>query len=155
MKTNKEYMLREIAGETVLVPTGSASQRLNGMIRLTESAAFIWKQVDTAADLEEIVARVQDEYEVDEDTARRDIYGLLLTWKKLLQECRMSMKWMRIQQGVIFMVFCENCMLGGLCRTYRNWKQIKIYNILINTKQIDCAKRTKNICNSGIVKNWC
>lgn len=77
MKTNKEYMLREIAGETVLVPTGSASQKLNGMIRLTESAAFIWKQVDTAADLEEIVARVQDEYEVDEDTARRDIYGFL------------------------------------------------------------------------------
>ena len=77
MKTNKEYMLREIAGETVLVPTGSASQKLNGMIRLTESAAFIWKQVDSAADLEEIVARVQDEYEVDEDTARRDIYGFL------------------------------------------------------------------------------
>lgn len=77
MKTNKEYMLREIAGETVLVPTGSASQKLNGMIRLTESAAYIWKQVDTAADLEEIVARVQDEYEVDEDTARRDIYGFL------------------------------------------------------------------------------
>ena len=70
-------MLREIAGETVLVPTGSASQKLNGMIRLTESAAYIWKQVDTAADLEEIVARVQDEYEVDEDTARRDIYGFL------------------------------------------------------------------------------
>lgn len=77
MKTNKEYMLREIAGETVLVPTGSASQKLNGMIRLTESAAFIWKQVDTAADLKEIVARVRDEYEVDEDTARRDIYGFL------------------------------------------------------------------------------
>lgn len=77
MKTNKEYMLREIAGETVLVPTGSASQKLNGMIRLTESAAYIWKQVDTAADLEEIVARVQDEYGVDEDTARRDIYGFL------------------------------------------------------------------------------
>lgn len=77
MKTNKEYMLREIAGETVLVPTGSASQKLNGMIQLTESVAYIWKQVDTAADLEEIVARVQDEYEVDEDTARRDIYGFL------------------------------------------------------------------------------
>lgn len=77
MRTNKEYILREIAGESVLVPTGSASQKLNGMIRLTESAAFIWKQVDTAADLEEIIARVQDEYEVDEETARRDIYGFL------------------------------------------------------------------------------
>lgn len=77
MKTNDEYMLREIAGEAVLIPTGSASQKLNGMIQLTESAAFIWKQVDTAADLEEIVVRVQEEYEIDEETARRDIYGFL------------------------------------------------------------------------------
>ena len=77
MKTNKEYMLREIAGEAVLIPTGSASQKLNGMIELTDSAAFIWKQVDTAKDLEEIVARVREEYEVEEETARRDIYGFL------------------------------------------------------------------------------
>lgn len=77
MKTNDEYMLREIAGEAMLIPTGSASQKLNGMIQLTESAAFIWKQVDSAADLEEIVARVQGEFDVDEETARRDIYGFL------------------------------------------------------------------------------
>lgn len=77
MKTNSEYMLREIAGEAVLIPTGSASQQLNGMIRLTDTAAFIWKQVDTAADLEEIVARVRDEFDVDEEIARRDIYGFL------------------------------------------------------------------------------
>ena len=77
MKTNEEYMLREIAGEAVLIPTGSASQKLNGMIELTDSAAFIWKQVDTAKDLEEIVARVREEYEVEEETARRDIYGFL------------------------------------------------------------------------------
>lgn len=77
MKTNSEYMLREIAGEAVLIPTGSASQQLNGMIRLTDTAAFIWKQVDTAVDLEEIVARVWDEFDVDEEIARRDIYGFL------------------------------------------------------------------------------
>ena len=52
-------------------------QKLNGMIELTDSAAFIWKQVDTAKDLEEIVARVREEYEVEEEAARRDIYGFL------------------------------------------------------------------------------
>ena len=57
MKTNSEYMLREIAGESVLIPTGSASQKLNGMIRLTETAAFIWKRVDDSADLEEYATR--------------------------------------------------------------------------------------------------
>ena len=47
MKTNSEFILREIAGEAVLIPTGEASQNLNGMIHLTETGAFIWKQVDT------------------------------------------------------------------------------------------------------------
>lgn len=77
MKTNSEYMLREIAGESVLIPTGSASQKLNGMIRLTDTAAFIWKQVDTAADLREITERVREEFDVDNETARRDVRGFL------------------------------------------------------------------------------
>ena len=77
MKTNGEYMLREIAGEAVLIPTGSASQKLNGMIELTDSAAFIWKQVDTAKDLEEIVARVREEYEVEEELRELYIRGIV------------------------------------------------------------------------------
>ena len=77
MKTNKEYVLREIAGEPLLIPTGMASQKLNGMIRLTETAAYIWKQVDTASDLEEIVEKILQEFEVDEEIARRDVYGFL------------------------------------------------------------------------------
>lgn len=77
MKTNSEYMLREIAGESVLIPTGSASQKLNGMIRLTDTAAFIWKQVDTVADLREITERVREEFDVDNETARRDVRGFL------------------------------------------------------------------------------
>lgn len=77
MKTNKEYMLREIAGESVLIPTGTASQKLNGLIRLTETAVFIWKQVDTASDLQEIAECMQKEFDVDEATAKRDVYGFL------------------------------------------------------------------------------
>lgn len=77
MKINKDYMLREIAGESLLIPTGTASQKLNGMIRLTETAVFIWKQVDTAADLAEIVRRIREEFDVDEETAQRDVHGFL------------------------------------------------------------------------------
>lgn len=77
MKTNKEYMIREIAGESVLIPVGMASQRLNGMIRLTESAAFIWEQVDQAENLTQIIEQVKNEFEVDDETARRDVEGFL------------------------------------------------------------------------------
>lgn len=77
MRTNREYMIREIAGEKILIPTGTASQKLNGMIRLTDTAAFIWEQVDTAENLAEITARVCREFDIDEETAARDVRGFL------------------------------------------------------------------------------
>ena len=77
MRTNREYMIREIAGEKILIPTGTASQKLNGMIRLTDTAAFIWEQVDTAENLAEITARVCREFAIDEETAARDVHGFL------------------------------------------------------------------------------
>lgn len=36
-----------------------------------------WKQVDTASDLEEIVEKILQEFEVDGEIARRDVYGFL------------------------------------------------------------------------------
>ena len=77
MKTNRDYILRNIVGENVLVPTGEASQKINGMIHLTETAVDIWKMIDTAPDLEAIVKYICSEYEVDEETARQDVYGFV------------------------------------------------------------------------------
>lgn len=77
MRTNTDYILKEVAGETLLIPTGEASQRLNGMIRLTETAAFIWKQVDASENLEEIIYHVTEAFEIDRETAKKDVYGFL------------------------------------------------------------------------------
>lgn len=38
MKIVKEFILREIAGECVLVPTGATSQEFNGMITISDTA---------------------------------------------------------------------------------------------------------------------
>ena len=46
MKRNTDFMLRDIAGEVILVPTGAATQQFNGMITLNEVAAFIWKNLN-------------------------------------------------------------------------------------------------------------
>lgn len=77
MRTNKMYILREIAEETMLIPTGEAAQRLNGYINLTETGAFIWKQVDVSENLKEIAEKMMEEYEVDEETAMRDVVGFI------------------------------------------------------------------------------
>lgn len=82
MKTNENYILREIDGESILIPIGEASEHLNGMIHLTPTAAFIWKEVDNSNCLEEIIQKLIGKYEVTEEIARRDIYGFLSEFYK-------------------------------------------------------------------------
>lgn len=77
MKIIKDFVLREIGGEAVLVPTGVTSQAFNGMISMTDTAKFIWTHLEQAESLEELTQMILDTYEVDEDTAKRDTAGMI------------------------------------------------------------------------------
>lgn len=77
MKRNTDFMLRDIAGEVILVPTGAATQQFNGMITLNEVAAFIWKNLDESESSEILVDKIMDEFEVDRETATRDVIGFV------------------------------------------------------------------------------
>ena len=73
MEIKKELIKREIAGDTILVPVGSAVYDSNGLFVLNELAAFIWDllpEADTEAD---ICRAALAEYEVSEEEAARDI----------------------------------------------------------------------------------
>ncbi|MPN18364.1 hypothetical protein SDC9_165724 [bioreactor metagenome] len=73
MKINKDFMIREIADETVLVATGQASQNFNGMISINEVGSFILHNIEECKDEDELVSKVLDEFEVGENTAREDV----------------------------------------------------------------------------------
>ena len=73
MKTNKSFILREIAGENILVATGEAAQIFNGMITLNEVASFIWNNRDECKTVDKLIASILDEFDIDDETARRDI----------------------------------------------------------------------------------
>lgn len=77
MKINEDFMLRNIAGEYIIVATGESSKDFNGMISVNEVAAFIWDNINSSKDEEEIVKKVLDEFDVDEHTARVDVYGFI------------------------------------------------------------------------------
>lgn len=79
MKIVKEFILRKIAGEYVLVPTGATSQEFNGMITLSETAGFIWEHLEEAESLEDLVRQMREVYEVDEETAAQDAVGFIST----------------------------------------------------------------------------
>lgn len=73
MKRNTNFILREIAGENILVATGEAAQIFNGMITLNEVASFIWNNIDECKTVDKLIASILDEFDIDDETARRDI----------------------------------------------------------------------------------
>lgn len=77
MRIAKEFILRDIAGECVLVPTGATTQEFNGLITMSETAKFIWENIEKVDSLEEMVQKILDEYEIDEETAKKDAVGFI------------------------------------------------------------------------------
>lgn len=77
MKIKKELVKRDIAGDTILVPVGKTVYDSNGLFILNELGAFLWDRLEKAEDEEELLTAVLNEYEVTEETARKDLRAFL------------------------------------------------------------------------------
>lgn len=73
MKIKDGFILREVAGQWLVVPLGERVVEFNGMITLSESGALIWKALETESSVDDLVAKVLSEYDIDEATARADV----------------------------------------------------------------------------------
>lgn len=73
---------RQIAGETILVPVSGDLARLQEIYVLDEVADHIWQRIDGRTPLDAIVFSLTESFDVDRDTARRD----LLAFVQALQE---------------------------------------------------------------------
>ena len=54
MKLKKGFVLREVAGETVVVPV-EAELNFNGMITLNEAAKVLWSVLENETSTEDLV----------------------------------------------------------------------------------------------------
>lgn len=72
MKLKDGFLLREVAGETVVIPTGDTMD-LNMMITLNETGKFLWQRLETGAEEGELVAALLSEYDVDAATAKAHV----------------------------------------------------------------------------------
>lgn len=73
MKAIKDIVMREVAGETVLIPVERAALRLHGMISMSESGTMLWKLLEEHRTREELIQAILAEYEVEEATASADV----------------------------------------------------------------------------------
>ena len=83
MRRKGELILREIAGEHILIPVGATALRIQGMINLTESGVRIWNRLEHECSEEELVQAVLEAYDVDRDTAVADVRSFLSQLREL------------------------------------------------------------------------
>jgi len=69
MKLKQGFVMRTVAGETIVLPSGDELD-LNMMITLNDTGRFLWQKLETGAEMDELVAALLEEYDVDEATAR-------------------------------------------------------------------------------------
>ena len=79
MKVQNDFVLREIAGDYVIIPTGKTVLSFNGLITVNEVGADLWKMLQSEVSFDDLVQGILDIYDVDETTAREDIQEFLDT----------------------------------------------------------------------------
>lgn len=83
MRRKGELILREIAGEHILVPVGATALRIQGMINLTESGVLLWEKLSEECTEQELVDLLLEEYDIDRGTAQADVTAFLAQLRSL------------------------------------------------------------------------
>lgn len=77
MKISKEFVLREIAEEYIIIPIGKTTLDFNGLITVNEVGVSLWNMLQNEVTVDDLVKGILDEYDVEESVAREDILEFL------------------------------------------------------------------------------
>jgi hypothetical protein len=83
MRTKKGFRLRNVCGENIIVAEGIENIDFSQIISMNETSSYLWENVvgkDFTED--DLVSLLTSEYEVDADTAGKDVRELVEKWKK-------------------------------------------------------------------------
>ena len=72
MKIKDGFLLRRVAGETVVLPVDGELD-LNMMITLNDTGTFLWERLRSETDENTLAAALLAEYDVDEATAKKSV----------------------------------------------------------------------------------
>lgn len=76
MKIKEGFLLRQVAGQTVVLPTGDDLD-LNMMITLNGTGGFLWEHLQEETTEEALVQALLAEYDVDEERAKASVAGFV------------------------------------------------------------------------------
>ncbi|MBR6306880.1 MAG: PqqD family protein [Bacteroidales bacterium] len=84
MKIKEGFVLRTICGQNVISGEGSANVNYSSLISLNETAAYLFKELQGKEFTEETATELLlDQYDVDRETAEKDVKTLFAKWVEI------------------------------------------------------------------------
>lgn len=77
MRIKKGFVLRDVAGQTMVIATGEASKNFHGLIKLNDTGKFIWKGLTEGLSQQEIARKLSETYEIELQKAQEDTQKLI------------------------------------------------------------------------------
>ena len=82
MKIKGRFVVRDIAGDTVIVPVGETALQYNGMITTNKTGAVLWQELENGTNTDSLVQLLMEKFEVDLETASADVKAFLEQMEK-------------------------------------------------------------------------
>ena len=79
MKRSELFIKRKIGTQYVIVAVGEATKQFNGMISVNSTGSFIWDCLAEEISMDELVAKIVAQYEVDDKTATNHVGEFVAT----------------------------------------------------------------------------
>ena len=79
MKIKNTFILRNVAGNNVVLPMGASSETFSGMMTLNETGVFLWNNLQKDVTIDDLVNAMLSEYNVSASQAKEDAEAFVET----------------------------------------------------------------------------
>lgn len=77
MKISKNFVLRNVMDEIVIVPVGKTALEFNGIISTNKTGAFLWNLLSEDVSEQFLVEKLCEEYGISEKDAESDVRAFI------------------------------------------------------------------------------
>lgn len=77
MRVVSGFIIREVAGEIIAIPSGDAAKKLSGVLALNGSGKVLFDLLQSEQTEQDLVQAIRDIYEIDLATAKADVAEFL------------------------------------------------------------------------------
>lgn len=77
MKLKDGFVLKNVAGNSVVFPIGEKTMDFNGMLALNETGVLIWKKLEAGADKTQLCDALCEAYNISSETALADVEAFI------------------------------------------------------------------------------